>query len=140
MRMHLKVTDDYGLVPVPSDVAAVKYIYNRKVGDILSADVKICRSYPQLQRFMKFIAITFDMQEHFDSKPAYRYWLTMKAGYFDTIVAPNGNTMFKAKSIAFAEMEEDEFREVFSSCIDVFLKEFGQGQTEDDILQVVGFG
>lgn len=140
MRMHLKVTEDYGLIPVESDLAAVKYLFNREVGTILACDVKICRNYPNLQRFMTFISLTFDMQSHFEEKEAYRYWLTMKAGFYDAIVVPNGNTIFKARSIAFDEMEEDAFNEMFSAAIDVFLKEFGKGQTEDDILRVVGYG
>lgn len=139
MRMYLKVTEDYGLIPVPSNEDGVKYLYNRKVGDVLTTDVKVCRSYENLQRFHVFIRETFAMQEFFDNKETYRYWLTMKAGYFDTIVTPAGKAIFKAHSIAFDNMEEDEFKKVFSNCIDVFLKEFGQGQTEQDILNVIGF-
>ena len=138
--MHLKVTPDYGLVPVTSDVAAVKYLFNRTPGDILSCDVKICRNYDNLKRFMKFIQISFDMQDFFTEPEAYRYWITMKSGFFNAIVFPSGKTMFKARSIAFDEMEEDEFNELFSTAIDVFLREYGKGQTEDDILNIVGFG
>jgi hypothetical protein len=139
MKMFMKVTPDYGLIPVQSDDKAIKYIYNRKVGQVLSCEVKQVRSYENLQRFMVFINMTFDMQEFFDEKEVYRYYLTMKAGFFDTIVTPAGKTIFKTKSLAFENMPEEEFREVFSSCIDVFLKDFGNGQTEEDILNVIGF-
>ncbi|MCK4705870.1 MAG: DUF1367 family protein [Gammaproteobacteria bacterium] len=138
--MHLKVTEDYGLVPVASDVDAAKYLFNRTVGDILACDVKISRNYPNLKRFMKFIQVSYDMQDFFTEKEVYRYWITMKSGFFDTIVFPSGKAVFKARSVAFDEMEEDEFNELFSAAIDVFLREYGQGQTEDDILNVVGFG
>ena len=137
MKMYLKVTPDYGLIPI--DPEGIKYVYNRKIGQELSCDVKIVRNYENLQRFFVLVNITFDMQDHFEEKEAYRYWLIMKAGYFDTIIAPNGNTIYKAKSIAFESMNENEFREVFSAVIDVFLKQFGTGQTENDILQVIGF-
>lgn len=137
MRLFLEVTRDYGLIPV--DEEGRKYIYNRKVGDILSCDIKVARSYPQLKRFMKFIQICYDMQEHFTQPEAFRYWLTMKAGYFDTIVAPNGKTVFKAHSLAFDNMDEDVFQKVFSDCIDAFLKEFGNGLTEDALLEIIGF-
>ena len=137
MKCHLRITRDFELIPVEPE--AVKYIFNRSEGDILSCDIKIARSYPQLKRFMKFIQVCFDMQEHFEQQEAFRYWLVMKAGYFDTIVAPNGNTMFKAKSLAFDNMDEDVFVKVFSECIDVFLKEFGNGMSESDLMEIIGF-
>ena len=137
MKMYLKVMPDYGLIPIDAD--GIKYIYNRKIGSELSCEIKIVRNYENLQRFFVLINTTFDMQDWFDEKEAYRYWLVMKAGYFDTIIAPNGNTIYKAKSLAFEKMDEHEFREVFSAVIDVFLKQFGNGQTENDILQVIGF-
>jgi hypothetical protein len=137
MKMYLRVTPDYGLIPI--DAEGIKYVFNRKIGSELSCEVKIVRNYENLQRFFVLINTTFDMQDHFDEKEAYRYWLIMKAGYFDTIIAPNGNTIYKAKSLAFENMDEHEFREVFSAVIDVFLKQFGKGQTENDILQVIGF-
>jgi len=137
MKTYLKVTPDYGLTP--TDDAGIAYIYNRKAGDILECEIKQCRSYPQLKRFMKFIQVTFDMQTHFDNVESFRYWLTMKAGYFDSIVAPNGNVMFKAHSLAFQNMDEEEFMKVFSNCIDVFLKEYGNGLTEDALLEIIGF-
>lgn len=124
---------------IPHDAETLAYIARRKDGEVIVADIKRARSYPNHKRFMSFIAVTFDMQEHFDSKEAYRYWITMKAGWFDPIVVPNGNTIFKAKSIAFENMEEEDFRELFSSCIDVFLKELGKGMTEADILRVIEF-
>ncbi len=137
VKTHLRVDENYGLTPV--DDEGIKYVYNRKVGDVLSCEIKQCRSYPQLKRFMAFIQVTFDMQDYFDNKESYRYWLTMKAGYFDSIVAPNGNVMFKAHSLAFDNMDEDVFKKVFSNCIDVFLKEYGDGLTEDALLEIVGF-
>ena len=135
--MYLRVTHDYGLTPV--DDEGIAYLYRRSPDDVLKCDVKTSRSYPQLKRFMKFIQICFDMQDHFDKQEAFRYWLTMKAGYFDTVVAPNGNVMFKPKSIAFDNMDEEVFIKVFSECIDVFLSEFGNGLTEDALLEIVGF-
>lgn len=124
---------------IPKDPDTMAYISRRKPGEVIVAEIKIARSYENHKRFMAFIGMTFDMQEHFEQVEAYRYWLTMKAGYFDTIVAPNGTTIFKAKSIAFESMPEDEFRALFSAAIDVFIKEFGSDLTEDDIMQAIGF-
>lgn len=137
MKTHLKVTDDYGLIPV--DDEGIKYLYNRKPGDVLSCEIKQTRNYENHKRFFKFLQVTFDMQDHFENLEYYRHWLTMKAGYFDTIVAPNGKTIFKAHSLAFDMMDEDEFKKVFSNSIDVFLKEFGNGLTEDALMEIISF-
>jgi len=137
MRLFLQVTPDYGLVP--TDDEGIAYIYKRDAGAILQCDVKTVRNYENHKRYFKFLQITFDMQEHFTEFEYYRHWLTMKAGYFDTIVAPNGNAIYKAHSLSFADMDEDIFKKVFSSSIDVFLKEFGNGLTEDALLEIIGF-
>lgn len=137
MKLFLRVSEN-GLVP--HDDESAKYIKRRKIGSILSGDFIQERNYKNHQRFFSFIDDTFDMQEHFEQKEAYRYWITMKAGWFDTIVAPNGTTIFKAKSINFSKMDEFEFKELFSAVIDVFLKELGHGLSEDELMQALSYG
>ena len=137
MKAFFHVDDNFCLVP--HDEATQKYMLNRKEGQVISAEIKQARSYPQLERFMKFIDVTFDMQEFYEEKKAYRYWLTMKCGYFDAIATPNGSTIFKAHSISFESMAEDEFRTLFSRAIDVFLRELGNGLTEAQVMAVINF-
>ncbi|MDH5183645.1 MAG: DUF1367 family protein [Gammaproteobacteria bacterium] len=134
MRAFFEVTAE-GLIP--KDEETRLYIGRRKAGQVLSADIKMARNYENHKRFFKFVDDTFDIQRHFEEKEAYRYWLTMKAGWFDPIVTPNGTTIFKARSIAFDEMEEEEFRKLFSRVIDVFLHEFEL--TENEINQVISY-
>lgn len=99
------------------------------------------RDYVNHKRFFAFIKQTFAMQEFYDDMDIYRKWLTMKAGYFDTAVTPAGVTLFLPQSIAFEKMEESEFRELFSKCINVFIKELGNGISRDELDQIVlGFG
>lgn len=137
MKAFFKVLPNGSLSPCDEDTK--KYISRRKPGQIMSADIRMARNYGNHQRFFAFLNTTFGMQDHFEQLEAYRYWITMKSGWFVTIVAPNGNTMFKAKSIDFSSMDEDEFKKLFSAAIDVFLNEFGNGLTEDDILQAISF-
>ena len=137
MKAFFEVDQDYSLIPKDEDTR--KYILNRKVGQVISADIKMSRNYDNHKRFFSFINTTFHMQEHFTEQEAYRYWLTMKCGYFDTIVAPNGTTMFKARSISFDAMEEDEFRKLFSTAIDVFLRELGKGLTDQEVMQAIEY-
>jgi len=124
---------------IPKDAETMAYVSRRKPGEVIVAEIKIARNYENHKRFFAFLDMTFGMQEHFEVEEAYRKWLTMKCGYFDTIVAPNGKTIFIAKSISFENMPEDEFQKLFSTAIDIFLKEFGNGLSENDILQAIGF-
>jgi len=137
MKTHLKVDENYALIPVDND--GIKYVFNRTVGDILSCEIKIERNYHFLQKYFVLIKTMFDQQEHFDSQESFRRWIQMKSGYYSTIVAPNGNTIFHADSISFDKMSEEDFAKLYSAVIDVFLKEFGRGQTENDLLQIIGF-
>ena len=102
MIAFFTVDSDFSLIPKGADT--MKYVLNRKAGDVIRADIKISRNYENHKRFFSFLSATYDMQEHFEQPEAYRKWLTMKAGYFDTIVAPNGNTIFMPQSIAFDAM------------------------------------
>ncbi len=79
------------------------------------------------------------MQEFFDSKEAYRRWLTMKCGYFSSIVCPSGSTVFVADSISFAKMSQEDFEELYSTAIDVFIRELGEKLTRDDIDKVLTY-
>jgi len=123
----------------PNDEETQKYFKNRKPGVVIVAEVKIARNYGNHCRFFKFLETTFDMQDFYTEEKHYRKWLTMKCGYYDAIVTPKGDTIFVAQSISFENMEEPEFKKLFSSAINVFLKEFGQGMTEQEILRVIDY-
>ena len=137
MKAFFRVSGDLELVPHNPETQ--KYMLNRKEGEVIVAEIKRARNYENHKRFFSFIDATFDIQRHFDTPEAYRRWLTMKCGYFSTIVAPNGNTIFVADSIAFENMEEDEFKKLFSTAIDVFLKELGKGVSEQELMRVIDY-
>jgi len=124
----------------PNNEETRLYVQRRKPGTIISAEIKIARNYENHKRFFSFIKTTFDMQEHFEIMEIYRKWITMKAGYFDTIVTPSGSTIFAAKSISFESMDEDEFKALFDTAINVFLKELGNGITESELMRVIDYG
>ena len=138
MKLFFKLSEDLELIP--NNQETLNWMANRKAGEVVSADVKQVRNYENLKRFFSFVNITYDMQDHFEVKEAYRRWLTMKAGYFTTIVTPKGEAIFTADSISFENMEEDEFRKLFSTVIDVFLRELGNGVSEADLMKVINYG
>lgn len=124
---------------VPADEKCLKRLKKIVEGDVISLEIKQVRSYPQLKRFFSFVKITFDIQDHFTEIEAYRRWLTIKAGYYTTIVYPSGEAVLDSDSIAFDSMEEEDFIKLFSSCVNVFLKELGTGISENELNAVIGF-
>jgi len=138
MKAFFILSSDLELIP--HNQQTLNWMAKRKSGEVISAEIKQVRNYENLKRFFSFVKKTFDMQDHFTEKEAYRRWLTMKAGYFSTLVTPKGDTLFIADSVSFEKMKEDEFNKMFSTVIDVFLRELGKGISEADLMKVINYG
>lgn len=52
------------------------------------------------------------------SMEAFRKWLTVEAGYFDVYETPSGIRK-EAKSISFAQMDQEAFNDFYRACFDV---------------------
>ena len=50
---------------------------------------------------------------------AFREWVTIQAGFYTEHIYPDGSRGRRAKSIAFANMDEVEFRQVYKSVLNV---------------------
>jgi len=50
---------------------------------------------------------------------AYRKWAVMTAGFYDEFILPDGTVRREARSISFASMSEDEFRQVYKAVLNV---------------------
>ncbi|WP_313759000.1 DUF1367 family protein [Atlantibacter hermannii] len=50
---------------------------------------------------------------------AYRAWVTIEAGHFDTIQLPDGTLRKHPRSISFASMDETEFQQLYRAALDV---------------------
>ncbi|MDF2185883.1 DUF1367 family protein [Grimontia hollisae] len=50
---------------------------------------------------------------------AYRKWVAMEAGFFRIVVFPNGAVKKEAKSISFAQMDDNEFSELYRASFNV---------------------
>ena len=137
MKGFFVVQSDQKLVPY--DEATQKYIGRRGCGEIIVADIKIARNYGNHKRFFDFLNATYDMQDFYTSLEAYRRWITVAAGWFDIMYYPDGTTQLIPKSISFENMGEDEFNQLFSAAIDAFLAEYGNGLTENDVLQAISY-
>lgn len=152
--MFLKVTDDYGLIPFEDD--AVKYVYNRKVGDILECEVILQRNYKFHKKLFALFKVVHDALPEpepimfrgellqpectFDMT---RKYLTVQAGYYDVFASPSGEVRVEAKSLKFNKMKPDDFDDLYSKIIDASLKVLPSTWDENEIeriaREIIGF-
>lgn len=113
------------------------------VGEPYRCKIWKSRNYNFHRKFFALIKVLFDMQDHFNNKTALRYWLTMKAGFFNMVVAPNGKPMYFAESISFSKMDNVRFEKLYNSVIDAAIREICQGgskaKIEEQVNIVIGF-
>ena len=68
----------------------------------------------------------------------FRHDVAILAGYYHSTIRLDGTIRIEAKSISFASMGDDEFADLYSKTIDVFIKHiYGSKQTKEDIDHMV---
>lgn len=133
-QAYLVKTANGYLPATDNDFEALRRV---KLGGLVRVQAKFPRNYENHKRYFAFIDAIFAMQDHFADPEIMRKWLEMRAGHFDTIVQPNGNTLFIPKSIAFDKMPENEFRALFDKCISVAVEQLELD--ENAIMQALEF-
>ncbi|MFI8319805.1 DUF1367 family protein [Kosakonia cowanii] len=77
---------------------------------------------------------------------AYRAWVTIESGHYDAIQLPDGTLRKHPRSIAFANMDETEFQQLYKAALDVLWrwilsKAFrDQREAENAAAQLLSFG
>lgn len=66
----------------------------------------------------------------------FRKDLTILAGFYEAHYRLNGEVRIEAKSLAFDQMEEDEFQKVYSAVIDAILKHMFKGMDREQVLKL----
>ena len=67
----------------------------------------------------------------------FRKDITILAGHYEQTVRLDGETRVEAKSIAFGNMTEDEFEDLYSKTIDVIIKYVLKNYTGEQLRSVV---
>lgn len=132
---------------VPADIESAQYLKKHKIGQGFRAKITRARNILFHRKFFALLNYAFDTWEpeervykgHVVAKnfDRFREDITILAGYFETSVRLDGSVCVSAKSISFANMDEDEFEKLYSAVIDVLLKRIFINQTRGDIENVV---
>ena len=90
-----------------------------KVNDIIKFEATKPRNIKFHKKFFSLINMVFQNQEVYTDINNLRKELTKACGYYTEYVNHKGITVYEAKSISFAKMDEHEFEELYNKFLDV---------------------
>lgn len=115
-----------------------------KNGETYTADIKLTRNPKFHRKVMAFFGFCF---EHWCAERAglgsadettqfnrFRKDLTILAGFYDTVTNIRGEVRAEAKSLSYAQMEQEEFERCYSSLINAAIKHVFAGTKDQQIL------
>ena len=143
--MKLDFIKQAGGVLVPASDTVCDKMAKFKTGEMYSVDIKLSRSPQFHAKVFAFFNFCFEHWsadkthwEHMDEKTqgdSFRKQLTIQAGYFNTTYTLDGTGFtVEAKSLSFANMEQDEFEACYSALINTAIKHVFMGTKDEHVL------
>jgi len=115
----------------PADSTSEEVVKKMPHTKIMKCKFTMVRNAAFHRKGFVLLQTLFDMQEHFEQFEPFRKWLVMKAGFFKTIVAPNGYVIYEPESLAWSSMDDLRFQQVYNAVIDTFIAEFSHISKEE---------
>lgn len=126
MKFYAKNTLS-GLVPMfPADLDQKRKL---KLNEEYEVSVKRPRNIKRHRMFFALLNLAHQNTQMELPFETYRRWLIMKAGFVRVYTTPKGQ-IFEPESIAFGNMDEDRFQEVYDRVLDVIIEDIGAGKEE----------
>ena len=120
-----------GLVPLySSDLDEKRKL---KIGETYQVEVKRPRNYQFHKKFFALLNIGWentDVEMPFDT---YRRWVTMRAGFYKVYHTPKGE-LYEPESIAFSNMDDDTFSEVYERVLSIIMKDTGADKPDVEMM------
>jgi len=105
-------------VAFDSDYEKAKKI---KIGEPYEYEYHVPRNYKFHKKFFALLELVFNNQDAYSNKEDLREDLTIEAGYYRLTENIKGQTVKRAKSISFAQMDETEFSDLYNSVVNVVI-------------------
>ena len=135
MKLYLIKNENGQFIPAfNSDYESAKKI---KAGETVEATIVRPRNIKFHRKFFALLNMGYSNQEKYDNFEDYRAVFIMKTGNYKVIETDKG-VVYLPKSISFAAMDEIEFAELYSSMIDVLIKELKMDQEAIE-KELIGF-
>ncbi len=127
-----------GLRPVSdTDANAIKKI---EEGEIVILNYVRPRNYKLLKKYMALIQLMWENDSLALTKVRYRKEMEIAAGYFETYIGFDGSIRKDPRSIAFKNMEEDEFKVLFTDMLTIACMRLGvdSGEITNELKERLG--
>lgn len=141
--MQIDLVKHPGGVFSPVNDSDIERLQRFKNGETYTADIKLTRNPRFHRKVMAFFGFCF---AHWCAERAglgsadettqfkrFRKDLTILAGFYDTVTNIRGEVRAEAKSLAYAQMEQEEFERCYSSLINAAIKHVFAG-TKDQLI------
>lgn len=148
MRISLKKVSD--LMIIPEDQNSAEFISNLKTGQVITAEFKKPRNYRFHKKYFALLNFAYENWEPLefqDSKwqgitpeksfERFRKDLIILSGHYEAVYRVDGSIRIEPKSIAFANMDEEQFNELYDATINVILKKILKNYTKQDLQNVL---
>ena len=131
----------------PADTEAEEFLRKKKLGSVLSADIKTIRNYQFHKKWFALLTIGYDNWTPSEinathSVPMknfnrFRADVIILCGYYDRVFRLDGSVRIDPKSVSFAKMSEETFADLYSKTIDVLIKHVYGGDMDADKLNSI---
>lgn len=123
-KVLLEVTRTADGKLIPSSEKSIKIFNKVKIGEEILIDYKAKRNVQFHKKGFSLLNIVFQNQDIYRNLEDLRVEFRLKAGYYTEHITTKGKLIYIPKSMSFAEMDENEFEEIYSKFIDIALKHF----------------
>lgn len=106
-------------------------------GADLTVRVSRSRSPRQHRLFFALLQLVVNNHDFYQRPEQLLEWLKVRLGYVDETVWHDGQVWFKTKSIGFAAMGQDQFRQFFTRAVDLIVTEVIPDMDRDALLNEV---
>lgn len=125
---------------LPANKEAIKKLNKVKVGDSVLIDYKAKRNPLFHRKGFALLNLIFQNQDRYTNLEDLRVEFRLKAGFYSEHITTKGKLIYIPKSMSFAEMDENEFEELYSKFIDIALQHFvtmNKQELEDAVLRFI---
>ena len=129
---QLRAYSGVALVPVDNDLDGIPF-------EEVMVEIHVKRNPKNHRRYFSFVRQAFSMQEDFEEEEIFRKYIQMKAGHYDAVVTPKGETMYWPKSIDWSKLEEPEFKKLFNEVVNAFIRYYGKKLDEHQINAILEY-
>ena len=127
---------------IPADQTSKDWLDKTKHGQFVEVEITRPRNWQFHKKYFALLNFAFENWDIPNDSAAknfekFRGDLIIMAGFYEKVWSPNGEMRLYPKSISFANMEEQEFQELYSKTVSIILEKVLTTYTEDDITKAL---